>query len=59
MTQEELKNELIKAAENGKQKYFNEICEQLEQTIENRMLMNFYSDILIHHPKVIHKFSKQ
>ena len=37
MTQEELKNELIKAAENGKQKYFNEICEQLEQTIENRM----------------------
>ena len=39
MTQEELKNELIKAAENGKQKYFNEICEQLEQTIENRMLM--------------------
>ena len=58
MAQEELKKELIKAAENGKQEYFNEICEQLEKTTENRMLIHFYSGILINHPKVIHKVFK-
>lgn len=52
MTQEELKNELYHATANGLKDKFEEISKQLEQTIENRVMINMYSDMLIKHPRV-------
>ena len=52
MTQEELKNELYHAAANGLKDKFEEISKQLEQTIENRVMINMYSNMLIKYPRV-------
>lgn len=58
MTQEELKSELIKAAESGQKNKFYEISSQLEQNIENRLMINLYNGILNNHSNVISQIAK-
>lgn len=58
MTQEELKIELIKAAENGQKNKFYEISSQLEQSIENRLMINLYNGILNNHSNVRSQIAK-
>lgn len=57
MSQEEIKEALIDAANNGCIEEFKQMSKQLDQTLDNRIMIHFYSKILGSHPKIRHNIS--